>query len=91
MFVLAAVLFLARIAIPHVTFASAGTQLTLGQGHAICSTALGVIATAEHWQGNDCAQVALAYDGLNVVMAAAVVCLVLGLRGVSRRSPGIGR
>ncbi len=85
-FITAAVLFLARLTVPYVTFTSAGIPVTLGQAHALCSSALGVISTAEQWPGNDCAHVALAYDGLNVIVIAAVVCLLLGSLRSFRRS-----
>jgi hypothetical protein len=78
----AAVLGLIRLAAPYLPVGDNGGGLMydLGQAHAICAlfgqTEAGI---------TDCGKVALAYDGLNAVAVAAVVCVVLFLAGMTMR------
>jgi hypothetical protein len=84
---LAAAFFLMviRLVVPHIRVSG---QLTLGQAHVVCSSWVGVLAQAYSGQVSaGCGRVALAYDGLNVVTLAAVLCLLAGaLLAVARRA-----
>lgn len=69
--VAAGALTVLRIAVPFVPVYG----VSLATAHAVCSSWLGALAQAyDSGSAANCAKVALAYDGLNVVTAAAVAC-----------------
>ncbi len=71
--VAAAALAVIRVAVPLIPV---WQGYTLGQMHALCSSWLGIYAqAASPAAARDCTVAALSWDGLDLVTAAAVVCL----------------
>jgi hypothetical protein len=82
------VLLAVRLLVPSITFGTAGGRVSVGEAHALCSSAVGVWAQAvSSSAAADCGRVALVYDGLDLVVAGVIGCAAVVVIGVLNGRP----
>lgn len=80
LFIIGGLLFLARALIPEVPITAGGQTYTLGQAHALCTSAIGTFAQAlSSNAATDCATIANWYGLLNVITVAGIGCIIAGI------------